>query len=56
MKGVSGLLKFEKECDNSTVGFRTEIAFGNNGNRRFIILDRETGNNDQNQIPRHLSN
>jgi len=39
MKGVNGPLKFEKECDNSTVGFLTEIGFGNNGNRRFIISD-----------------
>ena len=37
------LLKFEKECDNSIVGFSTEIGFGNNGNRGLIISDPENG-------------
>jgi hypothetical protein len=50
----NGLLKFEKECDNSTLCFVVKIRFENNRNRRFIIFDPQNGNNDQNQIPRYL--
>ena len=45
-KDVSGLLKFGKECDNSTVSFLTEIGFGNNGNRCIDISDLGSGMSD----------
>jgi hypothetical protein len=43
---VDGLLKFQEECDNSTVSFLGEIGFKNNRNGSVVIVDSGTGNNN----------